>query len=330
MYVHDHDENVSEKHGKGRLAGHRDAVASIVDGPALGIPGSSPTTLTSHQVAHLQGAAGNRAVVGAMVQRGRAGKTKGEAKRRKGEPLPGRRKRRQQAEDDDMFAMDLANRLWEDPPAPIPGKRALEPEPDVAAKPPVAHPGPRPRSQVAEDPVPQPTPPVIMAKPPLTIAELKESKAPKDLLIAHYPHHLELALQMFRSFRAQNFSSTSALEKHASDKLGIRAQDEARESGPGLGARSSPLNQPTRQGSGPQAGSKRSAVKKGSGYLAGDGGKWHVHFDHVKYGSNGATRINFSGRSQDQILTELTTKSGLVSDRTHFAACEQWIRNNCA
>lgn len=44
---------------------------------------------------------------------------------------------------------------------------------------------------------------------------------------------------------------------------------------------------------------------KGIRFEAGTGSAWHVHKDHVKYGTNNGTRVNFAGRNAAKILEQL-------------------------
>lgn len=71
-------------------------------------------------------------------------------------------------------------------------------------------------------------------------------------------------------------------------------------------------------------------------FNAGIGAGWHIHHgEHIKYASNNATRVNFSGRNRKQIGYELEQKiqnNGLAATKGNadFIACKTWIRNNIA
>ncbi len=41
---------------------------------------------------------------------------------------------------------------------------------------------------------------------------------------------------------------------------------------------------------------------------AGEGGKWHIHHEHIKLGNNNDSRINFNGRPKKEIRKELGEK----------------------
>lgn len=71
-------------------------------------------------------------------------------------------------------------------------------------------------------------------------------------------------------------------------------------------------------------------------FNAGIGAGWHIHHrEHIKYASNNATRVNFSGRNRKQIGYELEQKiqdNGLAETKGNadFIACKTWIRDNIA
>ncbi len=120
---------------------------------------------------------------------------------------------------------------------------------------------------------------------------------------------------MSRLFRTRKFSSLEALEKAALQKM---EEDVARTVAPrDSGSRSN-------NGSGTVSGLTKG---KGDGYRAGEGGSWHVHYDHVKYGTDGRTRVNFNGRSSAAILADLNARTG-AHPATGLAACRAWIIAN--
>lgn len=66
-------------------------------------------------------------------------------------------------------------------------------------------------------------------------------------------------------------------------------------------------------------------------FEAGDGADWHVHKDHVKFGSNQKSRVDFSGRNAQQILDKLAdavARYGLSTAGTHYQACVDYINAN--
>jgi hypothetical protein len=68
----------------------------------------------------------------------------------------------------------------------------------------------------------------------------------------------------------------------------------------------------------------------GGGFRAGDPARWHVHFDHVKWGTSTNTRINFKGRKKQAILAALVAQQPLRTsvDWPSWDACHQWIQQN--
>lgn len=51
----------------------------------------------------------------------------------------------------------------------------------------------------------------------------------------------------------------------------------------------------------------------GNAFLAGQGAYWHVHYDHVKFGTNNQTRVDFGGRTRKQIRKKLKEVKGLAA-----------------
>ena len=68
-------------------------------------------------------------------------------------------------------------------------------------------------------------------------------------------------------------------------------------------------------------------------YDAGEGAYWHIHHgDHVKFGGQGETRINFAGRARNKILKQLRSKRSLTPQSREGAQsyhdCVNWILKN--
>ena len=67
-------------------------------------------------------------------------------------------------------------------------------------------------------------------------------------------------------------------------------------------------------------------------FEAGEGAKWHVHHDHVKFGTNQKTRVNFAGRTQEAVLNHLNEVLEAFSTLTKgsnvatLEQCKKWIR----
>lgn len=51
-----------------------------------------------------------------------------------------------------------------------------------------------------------------------------------------------------------------------------------------------------------------SKVAQLRGFDAGEGSKWHIHYDHIKLGKNNSSRVEFNGRSKKAIRKELGEK----------------------
>lgn len=65
---------------------------------------------------------------------------------------------------------------------------------------------------------------------------------------------------------------------------------------------------------------------------AGTADLWHIHKDHIKYGSIVETRVDFKGRSNAKIMEKIAEKVELyakyqqtVPQQTTYAQCIQWI-----
>ncbi|GAB59474.1 eCIS core domain-containing protein [Rheinheimera nanhaiensis] len=66
-------------------------------------------------------------------------------------------------------------------------------------------------------------------------------------------------------------------------------------------------------------------------FEAGEGADWHVHKDHVKFGSNQKSRVDFAGRNAQQILDKLAdavARYGLSTAGTNYQACVDYINAN--
>jgi hypothetical protein len=68
-------------------------------------------------------------------------------------------------------------------------------------------------------------------------------------------------------------------------------------------------------------------------YDAGEGAYWHIHHgEHVKFGGQGETRINFGGRTRNKILRQLRGKRNLTPQSQEGAQtyhqCVNWILRN--
>jgi hypothetical protein len=75
-----------------------------------------------------------------------------------------------------------------------------------------------------------------------------------------------------------------------------------------------------------------SGTRRDAEFRAGEGARWHVHYDHVKFGKRKGTRRNFDGRTQTDILNALTaivtaeTSLNAGLNAPSYAVCTAWIR----
>lgn len=67
---------------------------------------------------------------------------------------------------------------------------------------------------------------------------------------------------------------------------------------------------------------------------AGTAELWHIHKDHLKYGSIAETRVDFSGRSKSKILEKIAEKQHIYQayqksedQRKTYEQCIQWIED---
>ncbi len=63
----------------------------------------------------------------------------------------------------------------------------------------------------------------------------------------------------------------------------------------------------------------------------GTGSGWHIHHDHIKFGTSTNSRVNFNERSADAIITDIEAKVSRYNLHTggDYNNCIAWIRNNC-
>lgn len=68
-------------------------------------------------------------------------------------------------------------------------------------------------------------------------------------------------------------------------------------------------------------------------FLAGEESGWHVHYDHIKYGTNNSTRVNFGNKDRRKIGYDIeqtlnTPQLQSLKSKPGWAACMTWLRNN--
>lgn len=156
-------------------------------------------------------------------------------------------------------------------------------------------------------------------------ALLKKGYSPALSIALKAKYGDDLGGQMSRQMRIKPITNEQELKKQAENKLRSRENDSLSESNMkeyGSGT----LN--TKNGK-PVPGLKKGI---GQGFAAGDPGLWHVHFDHVKFGSNNNTRIDFSGRTRQAIITNFTTSYPQPApgsgNRASWDICHQWMQKN--
>ncbi|MDR3023543.1 hypothetical protein [Chryseobacterium sp.] len=69
---------------------------------------------------------------------------------------------------------------------------------------------------------------------------------------------------------------------------------------------------------------------------AGTANLWHVHAGHFKYGSIDETRVNFAGRTREQILAQIDENAPINAPYMKkdgqiltYEDCIKWIKKNC-
>jgi hypothetical protein len=311
-------------------SGPRAADAPASAQPAVRpVPVDAASALTAHQVGRLQRTLGNRATT-ILIARSRLSGTAsdltqvqrakpGQSPKNKGRVvLPGRSKRNRAAQEDELAAMDQANAAWD---ARHGGEQA-DPSRNPFSALPVEQPGatrpatrPAPPRTVAQ---PAPTGPV---KPTITALNAAIGDVPKLRGLLQPFYGVDVAGAMSRMLRStRKFTTIDSLEK----AVAYKATEQARrdEAPAPTSAPGGSLN--TRTGK-PVSGLSKG---KGSGFKAGVPAAWHVHFDHVKYGSNGASRVNFPGRPGATITTDVTAALLLTTDRNGYDACRAWMNAN--
>ncbi len=127
--------------------------------------------------------------------------------------------------------------------------------------------------------------------------------------------------EMSRQMRVRATTSEQTLKQRAEEKVGKRESQHSSEDFSGsssgrLNARGKPVSGLTKG--------------TGRGFQAGDPAKWHVHHDHVKWGTSTATRINFTERSGATILAAFQRQQPPPGseNRPSWDACQRWMVAN--
>ncbi|WP_157676779.1 hypothetical protein [Chryseobacterium sp. T16E-39] len=68
---------------------------------------------------------------------------------------------------------------------------------------------------------------------------------------------------------------------------------------------------------------------------AGKDSSWHIHKDHLKYGSIQQTRVDFNGRSLKKIMEKIADNAPINApylkseeQKHYYEECLTWIENN--
>lgn len=163
----------------------------------------------------------------------------------------------------------------------------------------------------------------VLVRAPVDIGALLRKGASQELSKAlKEKYGEELGSEMARQMRIKATTSEQTLKQRAEEKVGKRESQYTSE-GNWTSSSSGGLN---------VKGKTVSNLKKGTGqgYLAGDPARWHVHYDHVKWGTSTNTRINFTNRKKQTILSDFLSQQpqqGSVN-RASWDTCYQWMQNN--
>ncbi len=82
---------------------------------------------------------------------------------------------------------------------------------------------------------------------------------------------------------------------------------------------------------------QRARTKGVNSYDAGIGAAWHVHHgEHVKYNGNDDTRMNFDGRSKEEVLEHMAQYHAELPNKYRnnpvvvdsYLKCQKWVNKN--
>lgn len=173
--------------------------------------------------------------------------------------------------------------------------------------------------------VPQPQPQHVARVPRIVTIETLLKKGASDELSTALKSKYgeELGREMSRQMKIKPTTSKSALKKQAETKIRQRGESQYESEGKSTGSGSRGLNVKGKQVSNIQHGT-------GGGFRAGVPSLWHVHFDHVKWGTSQNTRINFTGRTKQAILADFNSlqPAATSANRPSWDTCHQWMLAN--
>ncbi|MCT2562015.1 hypothetical protein [Chryseobacterium herbae] len=75
---------------------------------------------------------------------------------------------------------------------------------------------------------------------------------------------------------------------------------------------------------------------KGTSVEAGAPNLWHIHENHLKYGKDTDTRVNFAGKTLEQIMAKIAENEPInarymITDnqKMTYEQCIKWIKKYC-
>lgn len=305
--------------------GQPDAAGRVA---SLGVD-SRVSLLAQRHVVELQRVLGNRAtseLVSQQIAEAVTVQRKGGAE--KGMVLPGRGKRRRQAQEDELAQMDAANEAWEA------GRDEEEEAEDPTANPYAVLDGLEEAEQAERDRREaeelerkrKAAEEAERKKGPTLEAFQKAGNDVQKLKAINFGDITEdVAKEMRRLWRMHPswYPTIGELVKAAGGKVAERVDWDQADSRPSLGG--GRINAKGRQGVGGSKKAKKQAIE----FDAGTGATWHVHYkEHVKYGSRADTRVDFSGRTKQEVLKQLSAAAASVPDKANLQKCRIWINKN--
>ncbi|AEE47690.1 hypothetical protein [Cellulomonas fimi] len=298
------------------------SVPSTAAPGTVAVPPGPPSALSAWRVQHLQRTLGNRSTTALIRDGGTVAvqRAKPNQGARSGQVvLPGRSKRQRQAEQDELDLMEQANVDAE--------AQHDEDEADPTVNPFGVLADEEAEGAAAEQPgeaVDQPTAPVQPPAPVRpTLAELRADTSTAALRSRLEPYYgVEKAGHMSRVLRIGKTPVSTIEELESAAARSARDLANRNETPAPSSSRGGSLNVRTGK---PVPGLTKG---KGDGFRAGVGAAWHVHYDHVKYGSDAATRVNFPGRDVATIEAAVAAALARTTDRTGYEACRVWMNAN--
>ena len=173
---------------------------------------------------------------------------------------------------------------------------------------------------LVQGPVPQHG---VLVRAPVSIEDLlKKGHTPELSQALKEKYGDKLGGEMSRQMRIKATTSEQSLKQRAEEKVGKR-ENQSVDEGKTASRSSGGLNQKGKTVSNLTRGT-------GQGFAAGDPARWHVHYDHVKWGTSANTRINFTARAKQTILNDFRAlrPQPATVNRQSWDVCEQWMVAN--